>query len=98
MVVELPAQRGGVLGGTALQQEALGLSPTRAKAINRALIEAGLVTMKDSPNGKRYGRRWALTDCTLSIPSGRVVGLRPALASRCADDDALRHLAVCVGH
>ena len=25
--------------------------------------------------GKRYGRRWALTDCTLSIPSGRVVGL-----------------------
>jgi replication initiation protein RepC len=25
--------------------------------INRALIEAGLVTMKDSPNGKRYGKR-----------------------------------------
>jgi ABC-2 type transport system ATP-binding protein len=25
--------------------------------------------------GKRYRRRWALTDCTLSIPSGRVVGL-----------------------
>ena len=25
--------------------------------------------------GKRYGRRWALTDCTLSIPAGRVVGL-----------------------
>ena len=25
--------------------------------------------------GKRYGRRWALTDCTLSIPTGRVVGL-----------------------
>ena len=24
---------------------------------------------------KRYRRRWALTDCTLSIPSGRVVGL-----------------------
>jgi hypothetical protein len=29
-----------------LQQEALGLSPTQAKAINRALIEAGLITMK----------------------------------------------------
>ena len=40
-----------------LQQEALGLSPTGAKAINRALIEAGLITMKDSPNGKRYGVR-----------------------------------------
>jgi ABC-2 type transport system ATP-binding protein len=25
--------------------------------------------------GKRYGRRWALSDCTLSIPVGRVVGL-----------------------
>ena len=39
------------------QQEALGLSPTRVKEINRRLIELGLVTMKDSPNGKRYGRR-----------------------------------------
>jgi ABC-2 type transport system ATP-binding protein len=25
--------------------------------------------------GKRYGRRWALTDCSLEIPAGRVVGL-----------------------
>lgn len=25
--------------------------------------------------GKRYRRRWALTDCTLSIPAGRVTGL-----------------------
>jgi ABC-2 type transport system ATP-binding protein len=25
--------------------------------------------------GKKYGRRWALSDCTLSIPIGRVVGL-----------------------
>lgn len=26
--------------------------------------------------GKRYGhRRWALTDCTLEVPSGHVVGL-----------------------
>jgi ABC-2 type transport system ATP-binding protein len=25
--------------------------------------------------GKKYGRRWALTDCTLDIPAGRVVGL-----------------------
>jgi replication initiation protein RepC len=40
-----------------LEQEALGLSETQAKRLNRCLIEAGLVTMKDSPNGKRYGRR-----------------------------------------
>jgi replication initiation protein RepC len=40
-----------------MQQEALGLSPTQAKEINRRLIELGLVTMKDSPNGKRYGKR-----------------------------------------
>ena len=25
--------------------------------------------------GKRYGRRWALADCTLAVPAGRVVGL-----------------------
>jgi ABC-2 type transport system ATP-binding protein len=25
--------------------------------------------------GKRYGRRWALADCTLAIPAGQVVGL-----------------------
>jgi replication initiation protein RepC len=40
-----------------LQRGALGLSETQAKAINRALMEAGLITMRDSPNGKRYGQR-----------------------------------------
>ena len=25
--------------------------------------------------GKRYGRRWALADCTLAIPAGHVAGL-----------------------
>jgi replication initiation protein RepC len=52
--------RGGrpiVWPSASLQQEALGLSSTQAKAINRALIEAGLIAMKDSPNGKRYGKR-----------------------------------------
>ncbi|HTV87576.1 MAG TPA: plasmid replication protein RepC [Stellaceae bacterium] len=47
-----------------MQQEALGLSPTQAKAINRRLIELGLVSMKDSANGKRYGCR---------DPQGRIV-------------------------
>ncbi len=35
--------------------------------MSAALQTAGL--------GKRYGRRWALSDCTLTIPTGRVVGL-----------------------
>jgi replication initiation protein RepC len=47
-----------------MQQEALGLSPTQVKETNRQLIELGLVTMKDSPNGKRYGTR---------DPKGRIV-------------------------
>jgi replication initiation protein RepC len=52
--------RGGhpiVWPSSSTQQDALGLSATRVKALNRALIEAGLITMKDSPNGKRYGKR-----------------------------------------
>ncbi len=39
------------------QRQGLGLSVTQVKAINRRLIEAGLLTMRDSPNGKRYGTR-----------------------------------------
>jgi replication initiation protein RepC len=40
-----------------MQQDALALSASQVKETNRRLIELGLVTMKDSPNGKRYGRR-----------------------------------------
>jgi replication initiation protein RepC len=40
-----------------MQEEAFGLSATQFKEINRRLIELGLITMRDSPNGKRYGRR-----------------------------------------
>jgi replication initiation protein RepC len=53
-------ERGGrpvVWPSASMQQEALGLSPTQVKETNRRLIELGLVAMKDSPNGKRYGRR-----------------------------------------
>ncbi|MGH7072324.1 MAG: plasmid replication protein RepC [Acetobacteraceae bacterium] len=52
--------RGGrpiVWPSAAMQEEALGLSSSQVKAINRQLIEAGLIAMKDSPNGKRYGKR-----------------------------------------
>jgi ABC-2 type transport system ATP-binding protein len=41
--------------------------------------------------GKRFGRRWALSDCTLSIPTGKVVGL---VGPNGAGKTTLLHLAV----
>ena len=41
--------------------------------------------------GKRYGRRWALRDCTLAIPAGKVVGL---VGPNGAGKTTLLHLAV----
>jgi len=41
--------------------------------------------------GKRYGRRWALSDCTLDIPSGCVAGL---VGPNGAGKTTLMHLAV----
>jgi ABC-2 type transport system ATP-binding protein len=41
--------------------------------------------------GKRYRRRWALTDCTLSVPAGHVVGL---VGPNGAGKTTLLHLAV----
>jgi ABC-2 type transport system ATP-binding protein len=32
--------------------------------------------------GKQYGRRWALTDCTLEVPAGQVVRARVQSAAR----------------
>jgi ABC-2 type transport system ATP-binding protein len=40
---------------------------------------------------KRYGRRWALSDCTLEIPSGRVAGL---VGPNGAGKTTLLHLGV----
>jgi replication initiation protein RepC len=59
-----PDARPIVWPSAAMQQAALGLSQTQVKRLNRALIEAGLITMKDSPNGKRYGQR---------DPKGRII-------------------------
>jgi len=41
--------------------------------------------------GKRYARKWALRDCTLSIPEGKVVGL---VGPNGAGKTTLLHLAV----
>ena len=41
--------------------------------------------------GKRYRRRWALRDCTVTIPAGRVVGL---VGPNGAGKTTLMHLAV----
>jgi len=41
--------------------------------------------------GKRYGRRWALSDCFLDIPAGRVVGL---VGPNGAGKTTLLHLTV----
>jgi len=46
------------------QEEFLGLSPARVKVLNRALYEAGILILRDSPTGKRYGRRG---------PDGRII-------------------------
>jgi replication initiation protein RepC len=46
-----------VWASASIQRETFGRSSTQVKALNRALIDAGLITMKDSPNGKRYGCR-----------------------------------------
>jgi ABC-2 type transport system ATP-binding protein len=41
--------------------------------------------------GKRYGRRWALSECTLAIPEGKVLGL---VGPNGAGKTTLLHLAV----
>ena len=33
------------------------------------------VIMRAQGLGRRYGRRWALSDCTMEVPAGRVTGL-----------------------
>jgi ABC-2 type transport system ATP-binding protein len=47
--------------------------------------------LEASALGKRYGRRWALNDCTLQIPAGRVAGL---VGPNGAGKTTMLHLAI----
>jgi ABC-2 type transport system ATP-binding protein len=48
-------------------------------AVTAAPVEPSLMTsdtvLEAHGLGKQYGRRWALSDCTVSVPAGRIVGL-----------------------
>jgi ABC-2 type transport system ATP-binding protein len=57
---------------------------SRGRAVVTAVIEARAL-------GKRYRRRWALSDCTLSVPEQKVVGL---VGPNGAGKTTLLHLAV----
>ena len=79
-----PSSRPIVWPSAAMQQQEMGLGPSQVKNLNRHLVELGLVVMKDSPNGKRYGRRG---------PQGRIIeaygfDLSP-IASRFAEFQAI---------
>ncbi|MEE3499936.1 plasmid replication protein RepC [Acidiphilium acidophilum] len=79
-----PSSRPIVWPSAAMQQQEMGLGPSQVKNLNRHLVELGLIVMKDSPNGKRYGRRG---------PQGRIIeaygfDLSP-IASRFAEFQAI---------
>lgn len=78
-----PSSRPIVWPSAAMQQQELGLGPSQVKNLNRYLVELGLVVMKDSPNGKRYGRR----DAKGRITEAYGFDLSP-LASRYAEFQA----------
>ena len=81
-----------------LQQEALSLGVTQAKALNRYLVEIGLVTMRDSPNGKRYGKRDAQGRIVeaygfyLSPLAARLAEFQAVAEHARAERECLRHL------
>lgn len=61
----------------------INMNTSMSASIDPVLTATGL--------GKRYGRRWALSDCTLSIPAGHVVGL---VGPNGAGKTTLLHLSV----
>lgn len=61
-----------------------GGGPGAVRGIAEAVLETHAL-------GKRYGRHWALRDCTIAIPAGKVVGL---VGPNGAGKTTLLHLAV----
>ena len=53
--------------------------------------KCGMIAVQTNRLGKQYGRRWALRDCTLAIPTRKVVGL---VGPNGAGKTTLLHLAV----
>src|SRR5437899_12926411 len=49
------------------------------------------IALETQALGKRYGRRWALRDCTLRLPAGRIAAL---VGPNGAGKTTLLHLAV----
>jgi ABC-type multidrug transport system ATPase subunit len=49
------------------------------------------VAIETTRLGRRYGRRWALQECSLSLPAGRVIGL---VGPNGAGETTLLHMAV----
>src|ERR1700730_8620539 len=90
-----PDSRPIVWPSARMQEDELVLSPTQVKEITRRLIELGLVTMKDSPNGKRYGKR----DLKGRIVEAYGFDLSPVAArhaefKRLAEEDRAERLAM----
>ena len=66
----------------------------------RAALDSMTAVLQAQGLGKSYRRRWALSDCTLDIPAGRVVGLvGPNGAGKThAAEPGRRHAGADLGH
>src|SRR5207248_5231596 len=60
-------------------------------SVNPLLAPAAVPVLRAEGLGRRYGRRWALRECSFDIPSGRVVAL---VGPNGAGKTTLLHLAV----
>src|SRR5215212_1426768 len=52
---------------------------------------SGEAALRTDGLGRRYGRSWALRDCTLDLPQGRIIGL---VGANGAGKTTLLHLAI----